>query len=446
MMARAETLVQRRGNARVPRPETLAVAGRAGGEGPPIPSRDAGLGRLLAFVPRAADYARARNWVVPPHEGVSRLSPYLRHRLVLEPEVIGAVWSAHPPATVEKLVSEVLWRTYWKGWLELRPQVWRAYLGQWRRDWDGLDGRGAERHAAAVAGRTGIACFDAWVGELTATGYLHNHARMWLASIWVFTLRLPWTLGAAFFLRHLRDGDPASNTLSWRWVAGLHTRGKHYLARAENIARYTQGRFDPRGQLDERAGPLTEPELDLSPRPLSERQPPDPAATSALLLTPEDLTPECSPISGLRFTGVAGGWDQGVSADLELAPGVTAFARGSLDDALSRAAAHFGVPAVPLDETTWLQSAEDWARGLEVRQVVTLETPVGPWAERMERLGHRLAHKGIRLVRIRRPWDTRLWPGATQGFFRFHAHALAEGRLASLVTAEGPTQFGPRRP
>ncbi len=411
-----------------------------------MPSRDAGLERLSAFLPRAADYARDRNWVVPPHEGVSGLSPYLRHRLVLEPEVIGAAWAAHPPAAVEKLTSEVLWRTYWKGWLELRPQVWRAYLDQLRRDWGGLDGTTVERHAAAVTGRTGIACFDTWVGELTATGYLHNHARMWLASIWIFTLRLPWTLGAAFFLRHLFDGDPASNTLSWRWVAGLHTRGKHYLARAENIARYTQRRFDPRGQLDEQAGPLTEPELDLSSRPLSEPTPPDPAATSALLLTPEDLTPECSPIAGFRFAGVAGGWDQAVSAELDLAPAVTAFARGSVDDALSRAAAQFAVPARRLDEKAWLQSAEDWARGLDVRQVVTLETPAGPWAERVEALGRRLAALGIRLVRIRRPWDSTLWPGATQGFFRFHGHARAQDRLLSLVAPAGPSPSGSRRP
>jgi deoxyribodipyrimidine photo-lyase len=59
---------------------------------------------------------------------------------------------------------------------------------------------------------------------------------MWFASIWIFTLRLPWPLGAAFFQAHLQDHDAASNTLSWRWVAGIQTPGKHYLARAENIA------------------------------------------------------------------------------------------------------------------------------------------------------------------------------------------------------------------
>ena len=71
---------------------------------------------------------------------------------------------------------------------------------------------------------------------------MHNHARLWFASIWIFTLKLPWELGAAFFLEHLHDGDPASNTLSWRWVAGLHTKGKNYVASADNIEKFTDGK------------------------------------------------------------------------------------------------------------------------------------------------------------------------------------------------------------
>ncbi|WP_238189582.1 FAD-binding domain-containing protein [Methylobacterium frigidaeris] len=80
---------------------------------------------------------------------------------------------------------------------------------------------------------------------------------MWFASIWIFSLRLPWELGAEFFLRRLLDGDPASNTLSWRWVAGLHTRGRPYLARRDNIRDFTEGRHDPAG-LDEGAAPSRE--------------------------------------------------------------------------------------------------------------------------------------------------------------------------------------------
>ena len=107
---------------------------------------------------------------------------------------------------------------------------------------------GRRRLEQALAGQTGLDCFDAWVCELRETGYLHNHARMWFASIWIFTFELPWRLGADFFYRHLLDGDAASNTLSWRWVAGLHTRGKPYAARADNIRKFTGQRFNVRDE------------------------------------------------------------------------------------------------------------------------------------------------------------------------------------------------------
>ncbi|WP_296806603.1 FAD-binding domain-containing protein [Thiocapsa sp.] len=397
------------------------------------PTRAAGLARLATFVAHAAAYSRERNRVVPPHDRVSRLSPYLRHRLILEREAVAAVLDAHPRDAVDKFISEVLWRTYWKGWLELRPHIWDAYLDRRRRDRDGLAGTASVRYGEAIAGRSGIACLDAWARELIETGYLHNHARMWFASIWIFTLRLPWTLGAAFFLRHLLDGDPASNTLSWRWVAGLHTRGKHYLARAENIARYTDGRFDPKGELDEQALPLTEPLLDFTPRALRASVELATDLPSGLLLTPEDLAPEVSRLSRLGFRGVAGGWDETVGEGLDLAPPVVDFSRVAIADALARAEAHFAVPSHALDEGDWLAAAEAWALSLAVRQVVTLETPVGRWRERLEQLDARLAKHGIALVRSRRTWDSNLWPGATRGFFPFHEHARRQGHLDGLT-------------
>ena len=92
-------------------------------------------------------------------------------------------------------------------------------------------------------GKTGIDCFDTWIEELRENNYLHNHSRMWFASIWIFTLGLPWQLGARLFMKHLLDGDASSNTLSWRWVAGMHTNKKPYLASKENIDKYTVNRF-----------------------------------------------------------------------------------------------------------------------------------------------------------------------------------------------------------
>ena len=211
-------------------------------------SRQAALQRLDAFVPRAgAQYASDRNTDRGPGRpsAVSRLSPYLRYRLITEEETAALVLGWHGFAAADKFVQEVLWRTYWKGWLEMRPAMWHRFLAE--RDQQRQSFRNVRAVADAEAGLTEIEGFDDWARELVETGYLHNHARMWFASIWIFTLRLPWALGADFFLRHLIDADAASNTLSWRWVAGLQTVGKTYLATTKNIARYTNGRFAPKG-------------------------------------------------------------------------------------------------------------------------------------------------------------------------------------------------------
>ena len=191
-----------------------------------IPTRAAALARLEEFLPHAGSYAADRNFVRPGHPNISRLSPWVQKRLLLEEEVVAAARERWSFESVEKFVQEVYWRTYWKGWLEQRPEAWSRWVEAVPRLRDALSAEQRSTLAAALAGRTGIAGFDDWAKELVATGYLHNHARMWFASIWVFTLRLPWELGATFFYEHLLDGDVASNTLSWRWVAGLQTPGK----------------------------------------------------------------------------------------------------------------------------------------------------------------------------------------------------------------------------
>ena len=83
---------------------------------------------------------------------------------------------------------------------------------------------------------------------------------MWFASIWIFTLNLPWELGARFFMKYLFDGDAASNTLSWRWVAGIQTQGKNYLARESNIRKFTNQRY-MNTSLNENALPLENPKI-----------------------------------------------------------------------------------------------------------------------------------------------------------------------------------------
>jgi deoxyribodipyrimidine photo-lyase len=371
-----------------------------------VATRAEGLRRLEAFLPRAgADYASQRNTDRGPGapSTVSGLSPYLRYRLLTEAETVAAVTRHHGPQDAAKFVQEVAWRTYWKGWLELRPAIWTRFVAE--RD----SCRGANV-AQAEAGGTGIECFDAWARELTLHGTLHNHARMWFASIWIFTLRLPWVLGADFLLRHLLDADPASNTLSWRWVAGLQTPGKTYLATAENIARFTDGRFHPRG-LATQAIALTEPPVP-PPRPLPALRPwrGEPAL---LLVTPEDLCPESlirGPIGGTVVAGGTAQWPWGDKAGCFVA------------EAAQDAAARLGTwSASPVTMTTTLEPrlviAEAGRVGAQV--VVTPYAPVGPIADALDALAVALDAAGLPLIRVRRDWDERVWPYATKGYFAF---------------------------
>lgn len=378
------------------------------------PTRAAGLARLNEFLPRAGRaYAARRNADLGPQDrsNVSALSPWLRRRLVTEEEVVAAVLARHGTEAAEKFVQEVAWRTYWKGWLELRPALLErfnaeriALKAQLERDAD-LAGR----FARATDGVTGIAYFDAWVAELRDSGWLHNHARMWFASIWIFTLRLPWQLGADFFYKHLLDADPASNTLSWRWVAGLHTPGKHYLARAENIARNTGGRFAPFGQLDEAALPLSEEAPPLPITPLAPAQRHD-GGPCALLLTEEDLHPESWDLSA-TVKAIAVLPSASVAAPDSPA---ARFSSGALGDAAARASAHFGAEA----STVTAAGLPAWLARQGLTTLVTSAVPVGLIAWQLRDAEPHLVASGARLVQIRRPWDDLLWPLATAGFFK----------------------------
>ncbi len=382
-----------------------------------IPTRAAGIERLRAFVPAAGpEYRRQRNHDLGPgrHGHVSRLSPWIRRRLISEAAVVDQVQAFHGRKNAEKFVQEVLWRTYWKGWLEQRPSVWQAYqddLGALRaQPPDGLE--------AAVAGRTGIEPFDAWARELADTGYVHNHARMWFASIWIFTLRLPWQLGADFFYRHLLDGDPASNTLSWRWVAGLHTRGKTYRARPDNIARYTVGRFAPVTGLARQAEALTETQS--HPRvPVSSVGVPEAAEGTGLLITGEELSPETTGMRSHRFAAVAAGFPGRLAADHALAKPVVNFSTEAARDALARATCHWSVAGTWLDANTYIEDALDWVRTRRLNRVVMHKPAVGPWQDSNAALAEALAAAGVRVAWFRRPWDDEFYPAARAGFFGF---------------------------
>ncbi len=384
------------------------------------------LARLAAFAPRmGADYATGRNTDPGPDapQAVSGLSPAVRHRLVTEAELVAAALANHGAAGAEKFIQEVFWRSYWKGWLELRPGAWDAYRAERDRDLASLATNAGLRRAVetALAGATGIACFDAWMAELRERGWLHNHARMWFASIWIFTLRLPWTLGADLFLQHLLDGDAASNTLSWRWVAGMQTAGKHYVARADNIRRHTAGRFDPAGELEEAPLPLPAPPPG-APRALP-RADALPAGPVALLLHEDDLHPESLLPPGARVGAVGAIAVPATRSPAGCAPMVAGYVRDAVADGLARAAAAHGVRAEMLSPG----EVARWAAGHGL-PVVTPWAPVG-WTAAA------LAGLGVPLLRVCRDWDEACWPLATKGFFAFRE--AIPGLLGRLVGGSG---------
>ncbi len=383
------------------------------------PTREAGLACLQSFVPRAGrDYARLRNYDLDNHPHVSGLSPYIRRRLITEHEVLEVALARHSPTAAEKFVQEVFWRTYWKGWLERRPAVWDQYKASLHAAFNRVPTEAGLRaeYTAACQGETEIKCFNFWAQQLVETGYLHNHARMWFASIWIFTLRLPWELGADFFLRHLLDGDPASNTLSWRWVAGLQTIGKTYLARPDNIAKYTDGRFTPDpNRLATFAAPLDgAPHAPLGPAPTGGRI--DPTLKTGLILHDDDInfSPLINQITGpcpfLRISTVA------QHSPRAVAPAVIDFATHALERTVSVHRSDLGEDGGVVDTP---DAVVAWAKTQDLQQITLLYPTTGPARDTLAPLLKATEAANIRVVEWLPPYDQLCWSHARAGFFKF---------------------------
>ena len=384
------------------------------------PTREEALTRLASFVPRSGGhYAKTRNYDFGPGDrsNVSVLSPYIRTRLVTEAEVATSVLEKFAPSTAQKFIQEVCWRTYWKGWLEHRPSVWHTYLSELAaaRTAAETDASLRDDIMRAEAGDTGIDAFDSWARELTATNYLHNHARMWFASIWIFTLRLPWQLGADFFYQNLHDGDPASNTLSWRWVAGLHTAGKTYAARASNIAKYTEGRFHTDGQLSVETqaidGPPNPPAGDLPE--LTTLAPDIPCL---ILLHEDDLGHQTLDVPKRNRAGT-------IAIDTTrchdgYGDAVRAFRAQAIGNALRDAGSK---QEPPVDATDPEQAAEQIRaamRDADAETVLMPFAPVGHNATALAPVLHALRQSDVQVQTLTRSWDAQFWPHATRGFFK----------------------------
>ncbi len=383
------------------------------------PSRASAHARLDDFTRLAGLYARDRNHVKPSHPSVSRFSPAIRHRLITEEEVVHAVLSVHPFGRVEKFIQEVYWRRYWKSWLALRPQVWADFL----KDLSEIEEDPAVQ--CIENAKSGNAVIDHFSNELVTTGYLHNHARMWFAAWWVHEARLPWQSGAAFFFRHLLDGDPASNTLSWRWVAGLQTPGKTYLARRSNLEKYLAPELveslasglaafeNPRALVPE----------SISKPPITHSAEPGDSLTSSvatgLWIHEEDLSVENSPLgmesfSSILVTGDAASWGR-----YQFPNSKREWIGDALKDAARRAEIQWRVPTFVDIQAPNIDALQRWSKANQLDQVAAMRPEIGPLHNSLPTLRAALSQAGIRLVLIDRPEDLRVRGFATSGFFQF---------------------------
>lgn len=389
-------------------------------------TRKDALDQLDAFIPFAGRYARDRNHVIPGHTNVSRLSPAIRHRLILESESAEAPLRRYAASTVEKFTQEVYWRCYWKSWLSLRPQIWTQFLNELvALQNDPAMETIRARAARCEGGESPIAIMNHFASELVSTGYLHNHARMWFAGWWIHIERLPWQLGADFFLRHLLDGDPASNTLSWRWVAGLQTLGKTYLPRRSNLEKYLPPdvlKTHHQGlELLENPQALILPaeERPTITRPTLPSTPSMREGKIGIWIHEEDLSIEQSPLASLHPESIIATRDTATWKRLCYPKIKTCWLETAIDDGAKRASNAFGIKVEGSGDASVTEALLRWAAEHQLQQIVAMRPEIGPLHDQLGHLQAALSNAGIELIFFDRPEDLALRPLATGGFFSY---------------------------
>ncbi|MDC0857411.1 FAD-binding domain-containing protein [Rickettsiales bacterium] len=191
-----------------------------------------GLTKLNKIKP--IKYAASRNY---GHGDVTHLSPYIHHGILTLNEVRNhALSQCQQPAQITKFIQELGWRDFWQHISDANPNWLYEDVEPYKTGYNANDYQD-QLPDDILKGKTGVAAIDNFINELITTGYLHNHARMYLASYIVHFRRIKWQAGAYWFLEHLLDGDEASNNLSWQWVASTFSN-KPYIFNLENLSKY----------------------------------------------------------------------------------------------------------------------------------------------------------------------------------------------------------------
>jgi len=188
-----------------------------------------------------AKYGSTRNHL---DGAVTRLSPFIRHGVMNVTELRDQALEQSDAKSAEKFIQQLAWREYWQRLYQEYPQrIWQD-VEPYKTGFAPGDYQD-ELPIDIAEGRTGVACLDGFIHELLTTGYLHNHARLYLAGYICHWRRVKWQAGAAWFLTHLLDGDPASNNLSWQWAASTFSH-KPYYFNLDNVAKFSGDNVDTR--------------------------------------------------------------------------------------------------------------------------------------------------------------------------------------------------------
>ena len=366
------------------------------------PSRAAAIESLDDFIKNnLSNYSKFRNFDFGPENrsNTSCVSPYISHGIISEIEVIKKTLNKFSFSKNEKFIQEVLWRIYWKGWLELRPKVWSDYINELNNIRNEF--KGNQNYKNAINGETNIECFDYWVNELKENNYLHNHTRMWFASIWIFTLKLPWQLGAEFFMEYLFDGDAASNTLGWRWVAGIQTKGKHYLASEWNIKKFTNNRFQ-KFNLNNNAPPnISDKSYDVCKREFNN---PQNIEEKNLLIFDNNLSFEFTDFKEIKFKKFYLISNNNENRFIKLSKKLVKFKSLLLDDQMKR-----------------LKDKSVDVEVIDISEIINIKNYYGLYPSIGENLDY-LNSKNIKIDFLYRKIDQFSWQYCNKGFFNFKTY------------------------
>lgn len=376
-------------------------------------SRDGALERLKNFVAdQALRYDEERNYVVPRHSNVSMLSTSICYGLISADEAVEQALREHPFEEVEKFIQEIYWRRYWKSWLQMRPSIWDEY----RQSVEEMneDAELVARCREVEEGRGPIEVMNGFAKELREKGYLHNHARMWFAGYWIHYMKLPWQMGTQFFYRYLLDGDPAVNTLSWRWVAGWQTPGKTYQASRRNIEKFLDdseldGKRDSLALLDGHEVVRPEGAKRNDPEEVEfASETPNDSLRSGVWLHEDDLN---GPTFSCDLKIVTR--DLGMEEHLDFPKFKT--------DWLSNVFAHAAQKSsADLVETKELSNALlDWCKEHSLKQLVTSYPMIGYLNDEVVKVREKLSKEGISLVLMRTENELEYLNLARGGFFGF---------------------------